>query len=132
MTVLSEGEEIDDPICELMKSILDGHILLSRGLAEQGHFPAIDIPRSISRQADFLADEVLRKKARKVQAWLSQHEASRTLIDAGLYTKGGNLELDQAIEKRPAIAAFLQQDRLQRTAFARTADMLTELVEARN
>lgn len=130
MTVLSEGEDIDDPICELMKSILDGHILLSRTLAEQGHFPAIDLPRSISRQADTLAGETVRQKARRVQSWVSQYEGARTLIDAGLYGKGSNPELDQAIERRSAINGFLKQDRAERMTLKQTADQLARVVEA--
>jgi flagellum-specific ATP synthase len=127
MTVLSEGEEIDDPVCEMMKSILDGHILLSRNLAEQGHFPAIDIPRSISRQADALIEPKLMQSARKVQSWLSQYEASKTLIDAGLYAAGSNAELDEAIQRRPAIMDFLRQDRRSASSQIETESRLTQL-----
>lgn len=129
MTVLSEGEEMDDPVCEMMKSILDGHILLSRRLAEQGHFPAIDIPRSISRQAEELMQHESRNAARRVQAWLSQYEASRTLIDAGLYVAGSNAELDSALSRRPAMIDFLCQDRGSASSITETVSRLSQLVE---
>jgi flagellum-specific ATP synthase len=130
MTVLSEGDDIDDPVCEMMKSILDGHILLSRQLAEQGHFPAIDIPRSISRHADALLDDRGLRRARQVHGWLAQYEASRTLIEAGLYARSANPEIDRAIEKRPSINSFLQQDRQHRSALGSTTEMLARIVES--
>lgn len=129
MTVLSEGEEMDDPVCEMMKSILDGHILLSRGLAEQGHFPAIDIPRSVSRQADGLVSASMTISARKLQGWLSIYEASRTLIDAGLYAAGSNAQLDQALARRPAIVEFLKQERRVASSFAETSISVARLAE---
>lgn len=109
MTVLSETDDVDDPVSEMMKSLLDGHILLSRSLAEQGHFPAIDVPRSISRLAEGLVDDEERRRARQILEWLSLHESSRTLIDAGLYVKGANPKLDGAIDRYPAITRFLKQ-----------------------
>jgi len=127
MTVLSESEEMDDPVCEMMKSILDGHILLSRPLAEQGHFPAIDVPRSISRQSAALIDEKQAIAARNVQSWLSQYAASKTLIDAGLYVAGSNAELDEAVRRRPAILDFLRQDRRVATPVADTIRRLEAL-----
>lgn len=130
MTVLSEGDDIDDPVCEMMKSILDGHILLSRHLAEQGHFPAIDIPRSISRHADALLDDRGLRRARQVHGWLAQYESSRTLIETGLYARSANPEIDRAIEKRPSINGFLQQDRQHRSTLGSTTEMLARIVES--
>lgn len=109
MTVLSETDDIDDPISEMMKSLLDGHVLLSRPLAEQGHYPAIDIPRSISRQANGLVPDAERRQALQVLEWLSLRESSRTLIDTGLYAKGANPKLDQAIDRHAEITRFLRQ-----------------------
>lgn len=127
MTVLSETEEVDDPVCEMMKSLLDGHILLSRALAEQGHFPAIDVPRSISRQAEGLVSEGHLKEARLVHEWLGVHEASKTLIDAGLYAKGANADIDRAIERHPDIVRFLRQNRAEHSASGSTASALSRL-----
>jgi len=111
MTVLSEGEEMNDPLSEMIKSVLDGHILLSRELAERGHFPAIDMPRSISRQAMDLVNSRHLVAARQVRELITRFEASRTMIEAGLYTPGSSAITDRAIERQEAIARFLRQDR---------------------
>lgn len=128
MTVLSETDDLDDPVCEMMKSLLDGHILLSRSLAERGHYPAIDIGRSISRQAEKLVDPLQARQAQRVGAWLSLYEASRTLIDTGLYVKGTNPDTDQAIDRHGRITAFLRQPRDQNIPAATTAAAMAELV----
>lgn len=132
MTVLSETEDIDDPISEVMKSLLDGHILLSRDLAEQGQFPAIDIKRSVSRQADGLVAPKQVEQARRVREWLSTYEASKTLIDTGLYTKGANVEIDRAVERQPHITRFLRQPLDQRSALTTTRDALSQLAQGKN
>jgi len=132
MTVLSETDEVDDPICELMKSLLDGHIILSRSLAEQGHFPAIDVLRSVSRQAEGVVKENQRRHALQILEWLSLHETSRTLVDTGLYVKGGNPAIDRALERHPAIVRFLKQDRDERMETAQLTAALAHLAEGRN
>ncbi|MBS0253861.1 MAG: FliI/YscN family ATPase [Proteobacteria bacterium] len=108
-TVLSETDEIDDPISELMKSLLDGHLVLSRALAERGHFPAIDVPRSVSRNFDRLVSTEHHAQARAVRTMLADYDTSRLLVESGLYTSGGNPALDQAIAAKPAIDRFLMQ-----------------------
>lgn len=108
-TVLCETDEADDPLVETMKSLLDGHILLSRKLAQAGHFPAIDINRSISRLFDDLVDEPQIQAGRNVRAWLARYEESQILIESGLYKAGGDLQLDQAVTMRPRITDFLIQ-----------------------
>lgn len=130
MTVLSETDDVDDPVCEMMKSLLDGHIILSRSLAEQGHFPAIDLPRSVSRQAHGLVDPKQRNDARKVVEWLSVYDAAKTLIDAGLHNKGSNSALDLAIERTPEIREFLRQERDDRIVLERTTAQLARLARA--
>lgn len=109
MTVLSETDDVDDPVSEMMKSLLDGHIVLSRTLAEQGHFPAIDAPRSISRLASGLMDKRHRTDAETALQLLSTYEASRTLIETGVYARGGSRDIDRALERRPALLEFLRQ-----------------------
>ena len=109
MTVLSETDDVDDPVSEMMKSLLDGHIILSRTLAEQGRYPAIDIPRSISRLASELIDAGGRAAAESAVALLSTYETARTLIETGVYVPGASADIDRAIEKRPDLIAFLRQ-----------------------
>jgi flagellum-specific ATP synthase len=124
MTVLSETDDIDDPISEMLKSLLDGHIILSRSLAEQGQFPAIDVPRSLSRLAERLMDREQRAWARTAKAHLSAYDSSRTLIESGVYAKGSNAEIDQALERRPALLGFLRQPQTEYAPFATTRDAL--------
>ena len=126
MTVLSETDEVDDPVCELMKSLLDGHIVLSRTLAEQGHFPAIDVLRSVSRQAETLAGPS-RANAVQVLEWLSAEESARTLVDTGLYKKGSNARIDRALERHAEIVKFLRQGRREDAVLADTVTSLGAL-----
>jgi flagellum-specific ATP synthase len=109
MTVLSETDDVDDPIVEVMKSLLDGHIVLSRTLAERGHFPAIDVSRSISRQAARLMVRPHADAARAAGALLSAYEEARVMIESGVYRSGASAEIDAAVNVRPALLAFLQQ-----------------------
>jgi flagellum-specific ATP synthase len=109
MTVLSETDDVDDPIVEIMKSLLDGHIILSRTLADRGHFPAIDVSRSISRQAAKLIDQPHAAAARTAIALLGIYEEARVMIESGVYKPGASPEIDRAIAARAAMMAFLQQ-----------------------
>jgi len=132
MTVLSENDDVEDPVCELMKSLLDGHIILSRTLAEAGHFPAIDIPRSVSRQAENLISGAHRRMVFQVLEWLTKYDSARTLVDTGLYVKGSNEIIDRALERYPHIVKFLKQDRRDRSAMAATSTALARLAEGKN
>ncbi len=131
MTVLAENDDNDDPVCELMKSLLDGHVILSRELAETGHFPAIDIPRSISRQADRLVPADQRRHARQLVKWLSTYRAAQTLINAGMHVAGHNAVLDAAIERYAASMAFLQQPQDERVEPVETARALANVAGGR-
>lgn len=120
MTVLSETDDIDDPIVETMKSLLDGHILLSRTLAERGHFPAIDIGRSISRLADRFMTDAHSAAARKAVAALSVYDEARILIESGMYRSGASDEIDHAIGCRERLLDYLRQGRDERAALTDT------------
>ncbi len=109
MTVLSETDDVDDPIVELMKSLLDGHIVLSRTLAEQGHFPAIDVPRSVSRGARQLVPAEQARAMREAVAQLAAYEEARVMIESGVYKSGTNGAVDRAIARRGEINLFLRQ-----------------------
>ncbi|MEI9930265.1 MAG: FliI/YscN family ATPase [Rhizomicrobium sp.] len=127
MTVLSETDEVDDPVSELMKSLLDGHIVLSRQLAEQTHFPAIDVSRSISRVATDLATHRHRDDALQVLEWISLQQSSRMLVDTGLHVKGANPRLDIALDRYPAAVNFLRQKKGERSSLVSTMTALDEL-----
>lgn len=109
-TVLVEGDDFNEPICDAVRAILDGHIILSRRLAAAGHYPAIDVLNSISRLGSKLAKPDHLAAARKVRAALAAYEESKDLIELGAYTAGTNPVLDTAIRMRPEINAFLRQD----------------------
>jgi flagellum-specific ATP synthase len=117
MTVLCETDDADDPLAEFMKSLLDGHIVLSRNLAEQGQFPAIDAPRSISRLADAVTPGEQRAYAREALSLLSVYESSRTLIETGVYARGADAMIDRALARRAALTDFLKQSPRERSSF---------------
>lgn len=108
-TVLCETDEADDPLVEVMKSLLDGHIVLSRNLAQAGHFPAVDVLRSISRLFENLAPAAQSQAAQRCRALLARYEESRILVESGMYKPGSDRELDQAIAARARINDFLRQ-----------------------
>ena len=109
-TVLVEGDDFNEPICDSVRAILDGHIILSRRLAAAGHYPAIDVLNSISRLSSKLVGREQQQAASKVRQALSALEESRDLLELGAYTAGTNPSLDAAIRARPEINDFLRQD----------------------
>jgi flagellum-specific ATP synthase len=109
-TLLLEGDDIHDPVADAARGILDGHIFLSRDLADSGHYPAIDIERSISRVMPRVTSRQHQLAARKLKLLYSRYMKSRDLLSMGAYVPGGDPELDLAVKIWPAIQAFLQQD----------------------
>jgi flagellum-specific ATP synthase len=120
-TILVEGDDLNDPIADAVRSILDGHISLSRALANRGHYPAVDPLNSVSRLIRDLASDDDLANVRQVLKVLSVYEASRDLIDVGAYRAGINPDLDQAIRLAPQLERFLTQ--APRTAVSRTQAM---------
>jgi flagellum-specific ATP synthase len=108
-TVLAEGDDQQDPIADNARAILDGHFVLTRSLAEQGHYPAIDIEQSISRVMHNVVDESQLLLARKLKAVYARYQRNRDLIAVGAYVGGSDPHTDQAIALYPQVAAFLQQ-----------------------
>ena len=108
-TVLTEGDDQQDPIADSARAILDGHVVLSRALAEAGHYPAIDIEASISRAMTALIDETHLDHVRQFKQMLSRYQRNRDLIAVGAYAPGRDAQLDRAIALYPRIEAFLQQ-----------------------
>ena len=113
-TVLTEGDDQQDPIADSARAILDGHIVLSRTLAEAGHYPAIDIEQSISRVMHAISSPDHQQQARRLKQWLSAWQRNRDLIAVGAYQRGNDPLLDEAIARHPAITQFLQQSISQR------------------
>lgn len=108
-TVLTEGDDQQDPIADSARAILDGHIVLSRRLAEAGHYPAIDIEASISRAMTSLISNEHYARVRHFKQLLSNYQRNRDLINVGAYAKGSDPMLDKAITLWPVLEAFLQQ-----------------------
>jgi len=108
-TVLAEGDDTNDPIADAARGVLDGHIILSRSLADSGHFPAIDIEGSISRVMPDIIDANHLQLARELRRLYSLYQQNRDLISVGAYQPGSDPRIDKAIEKNPAILEFLQQ-----------------------
>ena len=108
-TVLSEGDDQQDPIADAARAILDGHIVLSRALAEGGHYPAIDIEQSASRVMHNVVPQSHFDLARGFRAIYSRYQKSRDLVQVGAYMSGSDPQLDEAIRLQPAMASFLQQ-----------------------
>ena len=108
-TVLTEGDDLQDPIADAARAILDGHVVLSRTLADSGHYPAIDIEASISRVMPMVTSDEHQMMARRIRQVYSNFKQNQDLISIGAYAKGSDPRIDLAIRAEPAINAFLQQ-----------------------
>ena len=128
-TVLSEGDDPQDPIADAARGILDGHIVLSRELAEAGRFPAIDVERSISRVMTAVATREHALAARRMRQLLARVNKARDLIQLGAYQPGHDAELDTAVRLQPQMAALLQQDMHERAALDSSRAQLRQLME---
>ncbi len=126
-TVLSEGDDQQDPIADAARGILDGHIVLTRELAEAGHFPAIDVEKSISRVMTAVAPKLQLDAARRARAMLSRYSKARDLIQLGAYQPGHDAELDQAVQLQPQLVAMLQQDMHERAPMAASSAQLCRI-----
>lgn len=123
-TVLTEGDDQQDPIADSARAILDGHIVLSRQLAESGHYPAIDIEASISRAMTALIDEKHYATVRQFKQLLSSYQRNRDLINVGAYAPGSDPTLDQAIRLYPQLQDFLQQGMFERSGYEASCQAL--------
>jgi flagellum-specific ATP synthase len=123
-TVLTEGDDPHDPIADSARAILDGHVVLSRLLADQGHYPAIDIEASISRAMTSLVDAPHFELTRRFRALYSRYQRNRDLVSVGAYAAGSDPLMDEALALHPRMEAFLQQNMKER---ARWADCVAAL-----
>lgn len=127
-TVLVEGDDTNEPISDTVRGIIDGHIILSRKVAMQNHYPAIDILGSISRLMSEIAPKIQQRTAAKLRNLMSVYEANYDLVSIGAYKKGSNKALDEAIEKIDKINKFLIQEIEDSFSFEETVKMLEEAV----
>lgn len=127
-TVLSEGDDPQDPIADAARGILDGHIVLSRELAEAGHYPAIDIEGSISRVMPAVTTREHQAGARRLRQLLARHSKARDLIQLGAYTPGHDAELDLAVQLHPRMLALLQQEMHEAATLEASCAQLAKLV----
>jgi len=126
-TVLTEGDDPQDPIADSARAILDGHIVLSRTLADAGHYPAIDIEQSISRAMVNLISADQLDLIRRFKLLFARYQRSRDLISVGAYVPGSDPVLDQAIALYPRMETFLQQMISERADFTSSAQALRAL-----
>ncbi|HEU0277936.1 MAG TPA: FliI/YscN family ATPase [Rhodanobacteraceae bacterium] len=129
-TVLTEGDDQQDPIADAARAILDGHIVLSRQLAEAGHYPAIDIEASISRAMTALVDPAGLKRANRLKQLFSLYQRNRDLVGVGAYSPGHDPQLDEAVTRYPEIEHFLQQAIGERADITHSRAALAQLIGA--
>jgi flagellum-specific ATP synthase len=128
-TVLTEGDDHNDPIADASRAILDGHIVLSRQLAESGQLPAIDIESSISRVMQTIVPEPQIQMLTRVKKYLSLYEKNKDLITMGAYQKGSDPEIDKSIKLRPKITDFINQDLNDKVSFEQSVAELNQLIQ---
>jgi flagellum-specific ATP synthase len=126
-TVLVEGDDFNEPICDAVRAILDGHIILSRQLAAQGHYPAIDILNSVSRLTSAIATPSQKVASRQMRQALAAYRDAEDLIQLGAYVAGSNPLLDASIRLRPELLDFLRQDHLAQCPIEETLKRLDGL-----
>jgi flagellum-specific ATP synthase len=126
-TVLVEGDDFNEPISDAVKGISDGHLWLSRPLANRGHYPAIDVLQSISRVRSSVVEAEQIRHARRVLSLLAVYQDIEDLVNIGAYVAGTNIEFDLAVQSRPRIVQFLQQDFANPTTMAQATTQLKEL-----
>ncbi|WP_205849106.1 flagellar protein export ATPase FliI [Natronospirillum operosum] len=127
-TVLTEGDDQQDPVADSARAILDGHVVLARRLAEQGHYPAIDIEASISRAMPQVVTESHLQSAQTFKQFFSRYQQSQDLISIGAYTEGQDQELDTAVRLMPDMRGFLRQGLQEKFDFATSAQQMQQLV----
>ncbi|RMF06363.1 MAG: FliI/YscN family ATPase [Candidatus Neomarinimicrobiota bacterium] len=128
-TVLVEGDDLDEPVSDAARAILDGHIVLSRKIAQRGHYPAIDVLGSVSRLRTEIAPQDLLRRSSRFLELLAGYREAEDLINIGAYTKGSNPVVDEAIQRKAAIDAFLKQDMNEAASLEDTMERLEKVLK---
>ncbi len=128
-TVLVEGDDFNEPICDAVRAILDGHIILTRDLGSAGHYPAIDILQSVSRLSSKVASPAHKAAAQQIREAMGAYQRSEDLINLGAYAAGANPRLDRAIQLRSKVMDFLKQDASVQVPIDETVGQLQSLAE---
>jgi flagellum-specific ATP synthase len=123
-TILVEGDDFNEPIADHARSILDGHIVLSRDLAARNHYPAIDVPHSVSRIMTNLVSDEHKAAAGKLREVLARYSEAEDLINIGAYVKGSNPKIDYALTKIDQVNDFLKQGTFEQIDYQETVDRL--------
>jgi len=126
-TVLVEGDDFNEPISDSVRSILDGHIALSREIAARNHYPAIDVLHSLSRVMPAVTRAEHRKWAGQTRKLMATYEKARDLVNIGAYVNGSDADIDASLAMLPKINAFLQQTPIEATNFDNMLTMLAEI-----
>jgi flagellum-specific ATP synthase len=129
-TVLVEGDDMDDPIADSARSILDGHIVLSRKIAQRNHFPAVDVLQSASRVFRSVTQKTHQEWAGRIREWMALYAQAEDLINIGAYAKGANLKVDQAVEVADRIQSFLRQGMDEKSTLSETQAMMHSICRA--
>jgi len=130
-TVLVEGDDMNDPVADSVRSILDGHIVLDRELASRGHYPCIDVLSSVSRLMSHLVNPEVRNAAYEIRDLMATYKKSEDLINIGAYKRGSNPRIDTAIDRADSIDAFLKQLAEDRSELPLTQQQLIQLAQAK-
>jgi flagellum-specific ATP synthase len=128
-TVLVDGDDMTEPIADAVRSILDGHVVLSRKLANKGQFPAIDPLQSVSRVMPDVVSLEHRKRAVVFNEILATYKEAEDLINIGAYVKGSNPQIDHALSKINLLRGFLKQDMMEKTLYEETISRLNQIIE---
>jgi flagellum-specific ATP synthase len=131
-TVLVEGDDMDEPISDTVRGILDGHIILSRKIANANHYPAIDVLQSISRLMTDVTDKEILKKTSFLRGVMATYKDAQDLISIGAYKKGSSKKIDEAIELIEPINELLRQQVEQRFSFEETMQLVNKIYDRRD
>lgn len=127
LTVLVDGDDLDEPVTDAVRSFVDGHVVLDRKLAEKGHYPAINVSRSISRVANDVTTQTHQTAARKLRAIMATYGEVEDLVRIGAYTRGTSAQIDRALDLMPVLDVFLRQQVGEATDFNETQATMTRI-----